>query len=378
MRRVHQLMVDAALTGDGFDRMAELAAEEVGRPIGIVVPELDVAVVWPGGHAQELAALNALTQARVAAARAPIPVEVELVVPISLGDRLVGAVGMLAGDGDVEPEASEFLHLAATSSAAAMALEEARERESVEVPDGLFAQLVAGAPTPDAALRLATADGPDLSGGLVVSVTEVGSHRPREALSVVTSEYPRAVAELVGHRLYALLPARRGEARLAEDLATRLRAYGPTGTSSHYGDPKELPRALAEAEMVLEALADDSPAAHGLVGAGGTGVYRLLFRALASDPEEVERFYEDTVAPLVGHDEQYRGDLLPTLEAYLGNDCNMNATARVIYAHRHTVAYRLERVRELTGLDPAATEDRERLGLGLKALRIVTRRQTGV
>ena len=49
LRRVHQKMVDAALTGDGFDRMAELAAEEVGRPVGIVVPELDVAVVWPGG-----------------------------------------------------------------------------------------------------------------------------------------------------------------------------------------------------------------------------------------------------------------------------------------------------------------------------------------
>ena len=52
------------------------------------------------------------------------------------------------------------------------------------------------------------------------------------------------------------------------------------------------------------------------------------------------------------HDDQYRGDLLPTLESYLGNDCNMNATARAIYAHRHTVAYRLERVKELTGLDP--------------------------
>ena len=103
-------------------------------------------------------------------------------------------------------------------------------------------------------------------------------------------------------------------------------------------------------------------------------MYRLLFRALAADPDEVRRFYEDTIAPLVGHDEQYRGDLLPTLESYLGNDCNMNATARAIYAHRHTVAYRLERVKELTGLDPAATEDRERLGLGLKALRIVEAR----
>jgi hypothetical protein len=43
-------------------------------------------------------------------------------------------------------------------------------------------------------------------------------------------------------------------------------------------------------------------------------------------------------------------------------------------AHRHTVAYRLERVRELTGLDPVLSEDRERLGLGLKAYRIIAPR----
>ena len=49
----------------------------------------------------------------------------------------------------------------------------------------------------------------------------------------------------------------------------------------------------------------------------------------------------------------------------------MNATARAIFAHRHTVAYRLDRVRELTGLDPSLTEDRERLGLGTKAYRIL-------
>ncbi len=374
MRRVHQLMVDAALTGDGFDRMAELAAEEVQRPIGIVVPELDVAVVWPGGHDRELAALRQLTEARVAARRASIPQEVDLVVPISFGDRLVGAVGMLAGTTEVEAEASEFLHLAATSSATALALEEAREREVVQSRGGLLAQLAAGAVDADAAARLAAAEGCDVSCGLMVGLTEVGSGRPREALAVIASEFPQALAELVGGRLYALLPSRRGEPRAVAGLAERLRPYGVTGTSSHYGDPREMGRAVAEAEMVLEALLDDSPATRGLAGAEVSGVYRLLFRALAADPDEVRRFYEDTIAPLVGHDEQYRGDLLPTLESYLGNDCNMNATARAIYAHRHTVAYRLERVKELTGLDPAATEDRERLGLGLKALRIVEAR----
>src|SRR5439155_1602341 len=97
-------------------------------------------------------------------------------------------------------------------------------------------------------------------------------------------------------------------------------------------------------------------------------------RLIAAHPEEVRSFYEDTIAPLVRYDEQYSTDLVGTLAGYLGNDCNMNATAQAIHAHRHTVAYRLERVKELTGLDPLKSEDRERLGLGLKAYRIIAPR----
>jgi sugar diacid utilization regulator len=52
----------------------------------------------------------------------------------------------------------------------------------------------------------------------------------------------------------------------------------------------------------------------------------------------------------------------------------MNATAAAIHAHRHTVAYRLERVKELPGLDPFTSEDRKRLGLGLMAYRIIAPR----
>jgi hypothetical protein len=36
-------------------------------------------------------------------------------------------------------------------------------------------------------------------------------------------------------------------------------------------------------------------------------------------------------------------------------------------SHRHTVAYRLERLGELTALHPGQVDDRERLGLGVKA-----------
>jgi sugar diacid utilization regulator len=377
MRRVHQKMVDAALTGDGFDRMAELASEEIGRPVAIVLPALDVCLVWPEAHGTVLDGLAGFTEARVSGSRATIPETIELVVPVSFSDDLVGSVGMLAAKGEPESDASEFLHLAAMAAATAFALEEARERDQIKLAGGVLARLADGSASTDEALRAARSAGFDPAGGLVVLVTDATA-RPHEAVALIESESAGALVEIADGRVYALVhPGNRGPpgARgTVEGLAARLRAYGPTGTSSRYAGSDELPRAVREAELVLEALADGSSAARELEGDGGSGVYRLLFRVLASRPEELASFYEDTIAPLVRHDENYRGDLLETLEAYLANDCNMNSTARAIYAHRHTVAYRLERVKELTGLDPAASEDRERLGLGLKALRIVDAR----
>src|SRR5205823_11222011 len=83
------------------------------------------------------------------------------------------------------------------------------------------------------------------------------------------------------------------------------------------------------------------------------------------------RFYAETVEPLAAYDEQYETDLVQTLETFLDADGNVAGTASRLYTHRHTVRYRLERVRDLTGLDVSSTDGREKLGLGLKAMRVL-------
>ena len=93
--------------------------------------------------------------------------------------------------------------------------------------------------------------------------------------------------------------------------------------------------------------------------------------AMSDDPAELERFYLDTIAPLVAYDEQYGTELVHTLETFLANDGSMAATYKQLFTHRHTIRYRLERVKELTGLDVNSTDGRERLGLGLKAMRVL-------
>jgi DNA-binding PucR family transcriptional regulator len=102
-----------------------------------------------------------------------------------------------------------------------------------------------------------------------------------------------------------------------------------------------------------------------------TGAYRLLLPAMSEDPAELERFYSETVEPLVAYDEQYETELVNTVETYLENDGNVAATAQQLFTHRHTIRYRLERARELCGHDVTSTEGREKLGLGLKSMRVL-------
>ena len=102
-----------------------------------------------------------------------------------------------------------------------------------------------------------------------------------------------------------------------------------------------------------------------------TGAYRLLLPAMSEDPRELERFYAETIEPLSNYDDQYETELVATIEAYLDNDGNVAATAKQLFTHRHTIRYRLERAKELCGHDVSATEGREKLGLGLKAMRVL-------
>ena len=102
-----------------------------------------------------------------------------------------------------------------------------------------------------------------------------------------------------------------------------------------------------------------------------TGAYRLLLSAMSEDPAELQRFYAETVEPLVAYDEQYETELVQTVEAFLEADGNVAGTAQRLFTHRHTIRYRLERVSELTGLDVGSTDGREKLSLGLKAMRVL-------
>ena len=137
-------------------------------------------------------------------------------------------------------------------------------------------------------------------------------------------------------------------------------------------DPATLSEAYSEAEVALEI----GHRIHGPSSVSAferTGTYKLLFRVLQEEPEELESFYAETLAPVVSYDSRYGTELISTLTTYLGNDASTARTASDLFAHRHTIRYRLDRVKELTRLDVDKSEDRERLTLGIKAMQLLGR-----
>ena len=357
-RGAHLEMVGAVLAGDGLPRIADITSEYVGAPVAVVVPRL-------GPLATRDARLERYVAERLEGAAPERPAEVTAEEPIASAGRQLGAVLML---GPGRPDAPEYLHMAAMAAITEVAVAEARDETEQSLRGSLLEELLRRDDLdPVDVVRRAGRMGCDLSEGAVGLCADPGERSAGRLIAVISDERPDALVQAIGTRVYALLPGSLDDARR---VATRLGRQALVGISSRYSDPAEVRRALEEAELVLDVTADG----HAPEGDIGGGTYRLLFRVLASHPEEVRSFYEDTVAAVVRYDEQYSTDLVGTLEAYLAENCNMNATASAIYAHRHTVAYRLERVKELTGLNPMASEDRERLGLGLKAYRIIAPR----
>src|SRR5262245_27463982 len=156
---------------------------------------------------------------------------------------------------------------------------------------------------------------------------------------------------------------------LARELSASLPGFHLTVAYGRaVADPADLFRAGQEARLAVNVAEAEGTE---LLSFEDTGSYRLLLPAMSEESGELQRFYTETVEALVAYDEQYETELMRTIEAYLKNDGNVTPTAEQLFTHRHTIRYRLERVRELCGHDITSTEGREKLGLGLKAMRVL-------
>ena len=309
-------------------------------------------------------------------------------LPLRVADATVGTLHMRAR---TEPGPSLrrlLVTMIASEVERVRAPERVSETAAADFLRGLMQRELSGGEEIAAAAREL---GVDLGAGASVIVARAHPQAPtdegwRGRVRAVAERGARAVAgrslaalserDGAGAEVILLVPG--GEeptvARAAEAVVAEMEASLPgytlaLGRSRIAGDPAELPRAAGEALLAAN-VAQGSPGACSLAF-DETGAYRLLLPAMSENPQELQRFYAETVEPLAAYDEQYETDLLLTLETFLDADGNVAGTAQRLFTHRHTVYYRLERIRELSGLDVASSDGREKLSLGLKAMRVL-------
>ncbi len=193
-----------------------------------------------------------------------------------------------------------------------------------------------------------------------------GQHR----LRAMAAELPNADRSLVvtrGDELVLIFPSEGDADAMATHLGSFIERAGgllSADLSAGLGRAREsiteLSGSYREASIALAAARAGSSSP--LAVYGEVLIEELILRERAV----ARRLARTILEPLDQHP-----DLLATLVAYMVHGPSLPAVAKRLYLHPNTVAYRLARVKELTGRDPKAPAGVAELFLALRASQLV-------
>ena len=317
-----------------------------------------------------------------------------LIAPILAGGQVLGYISVL----DHPPHNEELAFMAIEQAALVLALAVAKERELSEVEGrvrGEFLEDLLHGTYGDesAAQRRARHLGYPLQGSHIVMLVDIDDFRGfnrarqisedaiqslkrdflRRVTAVVRTSYARALVQGRSDQVVALLPL----GTEAGDHQIRVHALGvqiqqgiadwkPGFTVSvGFSGPAEAPAGMAgslrEVTSVMESLARFKRWSQ-VVAVPELGLTGLL--AAVTDERLVD-YSRRHLGPLIKHDTTRKGNLVATLRAYLETGEQQHAAQR-LRVHPNTLRYRLDRIREISGVDLEDPETRLNLAVALR------------
>jgi len=409
---IHSSLLQVVMHGGGWQELANEAARSLGEPIVLLdasleilsssgcsdslIEQLELSLPVPEIKAKFLRPVSGEKPLRLEEPGLPGM----FIFPVVASHERLGYVCALTEHAELSPNQVMTLEHTATVAALEMALDKARFETEVRLKGDFVDQVVDGGEgVGDRLLRRGVFLGCDLSQGAAVILLGIdetdglvirrGLDRgelerrverflalctrqvsARERSSLVSLKAGRIVVFVCGATAHDAQAQRRLAERLKELGETELGLSISAGMGGFAARPERLSRAYQEALIALRV-------ARRLKGPGGVmhfyevGSYRLLLDIWERDPGEIRALYEDTIAPLDRYDQANGTQLTETLQVFFKNNESLSQTAQELYAHRHTIRYRLEKIAEITGLSVLDTEHKERLSLGLKARTLV-------
>lgn len=100
------------------------------------------------------------------------------------------------------------------------------------------------------------------------------------------------------------------------------------------------------------------------------GVYKIL--ADAKESAIYPAFVRETLGKLMDYDKENGTGYMKILEAYFENECSILYTAGALYCHKNTIAYKMNKIKDILGYDILSNENRTKIMLSIYILRLGT------
>lgn len=103
------------------------------------------------------------------------------------------------------------------------------------------------------------------------------------------------------------------------------------------------------------------------------GIYRLLYQF--DDVGELKKFIPASLLKLLDYGKANKADLLDTLAVYLQHQQNITKAAEELFVHYKTVTYRLDRIKEITGMNFGDADEMLSVQVGLRIVDVIRRQE---
>jgi sugar diacid utilization regulator len=177
--------------------------------------------------------------------------------------------------------------------------------------------------------------------------------RIRESIEhFMTTRAPDAIVSARESEVVVVTAAAPDPRRLGSACLTRLAELFPgarvvIGIGAACRDPEEIARSYDQAHRTTQTLWRLGRA--GVVSAfEDLGIHRLLLQV--PDLSELRSFAHEVLGKLSEHEHEHKSEYLATLACYFRENNSPQRASRLLHVHPNTVAYRIKRIEEITGL----------------------------
>ncbi|MCF6389939.1 GAF domain-containing protein [Mycobacterium sp. MBM] len=357
---VHGLLMATALRGEGVAGVADALTELLGR--AVLIDEVHGGELSPGvtlvdDHWESGVVLDGTVVARIQVA----------------GEHVLSALDVRAVE----------------HAAVVAALELLRARTAAEVEQRLRGSLIADLLTADVTDALATSSllerarrlGWDLSGSQTLITIRWPEAERAERILATTDRFaadtsPRPLAALYRGDLVLVCSSESHSeaADLAGRLVGTLSASGAAeftvAAVSATGTVTDLPDAYRTLCGAMN-LASDTRSST-VIDMADVTIDHLLLQL--DDPQRLRVFARAVLGPVLDYDRSRQTELIHTARVHLEHSLDRRATANTLHLHPNTVAQRIRRLEELTGLQLSRPRDLLRLTSALTVAQVAALR----